>query len=56
MFLGISMLFELNVLGIVFGTGICLAITCGLGRLGYWYYYQDGENWIMLELEKELDE
>ena len=55
-FLGISMLFELNAIGIVFGTIICVGITGGLGKLGYWYYYQDGENWLMLELEKEVDE
>ena len=55
-FLGISMLFELNAIGIVFGTAICLGITCGLGKLGYWYYYENGENWLMLELEKEVDE
>jgi hypothetical protein len=56
LFLGISMLFELNVVGIVFGTLICLGITGGLGKLGYWYYYEEGENWLMLELEKEVDE
>ena len=39
------MLFELNAIGIVFGTGICLGITGGLGKLYYWYYYEDGENY-----------
>ena len=28
----------------------------GLGKLGYLYYYEEGENWLMLELEKEVDE
>tara|TARA_Y100000591_G_scaffold104827_1_gene89061 strand:- start:236 stop:1690 length:1455 start_codon:yes stop_codon:yes gene_type:complete len=55
-FLGLSILFELNAIGIVFGTLICLGITGGLGKLGYWYYYEEGENWLMLELEKEVVE
>ena len=46
------MLFELNAIGIVFGTIIYLGITCGLAKLGYWYYYENGENWLILELEK----
>ena len=56
LFLGISMLFELNVIGIVFGTIICMGIICGLGKIGYWYYYEEGEDWLMLELDKEVYE
>ena len=40
-FLGISMLFELNILGIVFGIIACLFILISLTKLIYWYYYQD---------------
>ena len=55
-FLGLSILFELNAIGIVFGSIICLFIMGTLGKMVYWYYYEEGENWLMLELEKEVDE
>lgn len=49
--LGISLLFETNIVGIVFGSLLCTFILGCLCKLYYWYYYEDGGNWLMLKLE-----
>ena len=51
--LGISLLFELNTVGIVFGVLICLLIVIGIGKYVYWYYLEDGKNIIITKLEIE---
>ena len=49
--LGISLLFELNTIGIIFGSVICLLIVMIITKYLYWYYLQDGEKKLIKKLE-----
>ena len=50
-FLGISLLFESNTIGVVFGIIISLFILAIIVKYIYWYYLQDGKNIIIEKLE-----
>ena len=53
--LGISLLFEQNTVGVVFASILCIFIFTCLAKLYYWYYYENGDNWLILELEQNHD-
>ena len=50
--LGISVLFEINIIGTIAASAISLIILSLLIKLYYWYYYQDGETWLLIELDR----
>lgn len=50
-FLGISILFELNDIGKVFGSFIVFGLVLILIKAIYWYNYQNGDEWIKSQLE-----
>ena len=52
-FLGISLLFEQGVIGIVFASFICLIITSILIKALYWYYFQEGRIFITNLLDED---
>lgn len=48
--LGISLLFEINTIGIIFGTLICLIILGSICKLVYWYYYENGKQYLIVNM------
>lgn len=54
-FLGISILFELSDIGKVFGSLIVLCLFSLSIKIIYWYYYQNGEEWLISQLEIESE-
>jgi len=48
--LGISLLFEINTIGIIFGTLICLIIFVSICKLVYWYYYENGKQYLIVNM------
>ena len=53
LFLGLSLLFEEGTVGIVFGTVICVFVFMSLVRILYWYYLQEGKNFILSRIVDE---
>ena len=51
--LGISILFEQDVIGIIFASVICLIIICILIKTLYWYYFQEGRIFITNKLHEK---
>ena len=55
-FFGLSLLFEQGTIGLVFGIVICVFMFMSFVRIIYWYYLQEGKQFILSKIEDNTTE